>query len=153
MTTAPTAITTGASSKSDQYSKRLEDIDTKFNLVLERYHQILIKDLATNSPTTQSTAKRQLELINKDLFLLGSQVESAIQGKILSLDEEDGIAAVLRQGIDSEQGMLTTIQGSDAAAIPLEHDTKNQLIGHWVKFGYYVAATLLAANYIYKLSL
>ena len=134
------------------YNDRLKDIEVKYNLVLDRYGAALTAAFASARPkgATQTTpdSKQQLEMINKDLFLLGSQVQSSIDQKINSLGSEGADAAGLREQLDSSKAQLTQIRNHDAAALPLEQDMGRALLGDWIHLGYYVAGTLLAANYL-----
>ena len=134
------------------YNDRLKDIEVKYNLVLERYAADLVSAFASARPKgaahTPPDSKQQLEMINKDLFLLGNQVQSSIDRKIKALGSEGTDAADLRGQLDSSKAKLTQIQGSDAAALPMEQDMGRALLGDWIHLGYYVAGTLLAANYL-----
>ena len=134
------------------YKDRLDDISVKYNLVLERYSADLTSAFASARPkgTPQATpdSKQQLEMINKDLFLLGNQVQSSIDQKIKALGNEGTDAAELRDQLDSSKTKLAQVQGSDAAALPMEQDMGRALLGDWIHLGYYVAGTLLAANYL-----
>ena len=135
-----------------RYNDRLEDITVKYNLILERYIADLISTFASarpkGTPQTTPNSKQQLEIINKDLFLLGKQVQSSIDKEIESLGDEDTDADQLREQLDSSKAELAQIRGSGEAAVPMEHDMGRALLGDWIHLGYYVAGTLLAANYL-----
>ena len=128
------------------YNNQLQEIQTNFFLVLERFKTTFINQAATGSDEAKQlylSSKAQLTNIYKDLFLLESQIDSSIGNKNTSLEKQDANIKKLGMKYNVDTKTLTTLQDNNLASFPLKRDFARARLHSYIDLVYFIFGIII----------
>lgn len=139
---------------SKTYEKKLQELKTKFQLLLERLKKSYPQYKQNKTAETESIYEsdmNQLEHIFSEIFLLKSELVKKNTELRNILERKDNVLKETKQMYKKEKGDMIEEDGVYNASFPREKEYMNKLHDNYIIIGFYTTGIISSIALLYKL--
>ena len=136
-----------------EYQDQLDQVNTLFYLIIERYKKAFILKAGNQSNenlTLYNESKNQLDRTFNDLFILESQINNSLENLDNKIKTQDDMIFDLKTKYSTDKELLDKIRDANLASYPMKREFEQWRFNGYLDIVYYVLGLLLLVFLFYK---